>query len=263
MRHEYAEAIDLRVAWHRVPGIMGDDLVRPGFSTPLQCVESGETGWVAPEICQLVAREAVDLPSFPWHSALLPTLAAFIVLGSPVVETMRMPDGHSADATLEAIGYSTGGGDRATFAAYWRMHDGYRWCDVMIIEQGGEISDVLERNAKLHADIYRQKLSERGVNQRRAAEFYPDVAALWRRFASFTMALLLFMHQRIVQRSSQHVDRASQRRVARANLSPTPFLTVITFRRTETGTTEGECAPTDWSCRWAVRGHWRRSGTRR
>lgn len=73
--------------------------------------------------------------------------------------------------------------------------------------------------------------------------------------ARWLCAAWTFLHQRIVVASrAAALDRATRRRVERANLDP--LVHVVTFRKAEPHAPEGT-RDVEWHCQWLVRGHWR------
>lgn len=243
MKPAHVDALERQVDWH--------SWSHTSEATPDQAlvgaiVHSQDVGFVEPDLCRLVMREAQDLPDFVWHSALLPSRSAFIVLGEPLTSTLTKGV-HTGTAVLEAVGYAQGAPPRDALIGYWRMPDGEKLAEKVAPEHRCALRAVLDRH---HAalDLI---LAGRGVT---------DPGQRWIQqsgFPPFALALLLFMNQRIVISSSVPMDRGSRRRRQRAELDG-ENLTVLTFRRTESeARTSGEQMAVEWSCRWAVRGHWR------
>lgn len=76
--------------------------------------------------------------------------------------------------------------------------------------------------------------------------------------AQLAVAAHAFMRQRLFGITQESADRSTRRRLERAGRE-VPKVTVIALRATDYGHVErrGEPGDVDWSCRWAVRGHWR------
>lgn len=74
------------------------------------------------------------------------------------------------------------------------------------------------------------------------------------RVLRFILTSNAFLDQRIMSSEPVGIERHARKRAARLNVDP--MVHVVMFRKMEQkSTTQAE--PTDWSCRWIVRGHWR------
>lgn len=71
-------------------------------------------------------------------------------------------------------------------------------------------------------------------------------------------AMLVFMDQRILMQTPQTAERATRRRLERADWKHEPVVRAIELRRRETSSNQStDHASVDWSHRWLVSGHWR------
>jgi hypothetical protein len=85
-------------------------------------------------------------------------------------------------------------------------------------------------------------------------------------FSALTMleaaAFFAFCNQRILRSSKEHPNRATQRRL-RKHPKKDNLINVIKLRAIDyVGSSDGH-RDTEWTCRWLVRGHWRRLKTNR
>lgn len=74
-------------------------------------------------------------------------------------------------------------------------------------------------------------------------------------------ALWAFMRERRVSTvTARGVDRALRKQADRAGWTHEPIVQIVELRAAEprSRSYEGDASPVDWSCRWAVRGHWHR-----
>lgn len=72
-------------------------------------------------------------------------------------------------------------------------------------------------------------------------------------------ASIIFTNQ-VLEVRSTGLDRQSQKRLGRTGLwqrPEEPAVRVVRFRRTRSSAARGESEQQEWSCHWAVRGHWR------
>lgn len=74
----------------------------------------------------------------------------------------------------------------------------------------------------------------------------------------FLRSATSFLDQRIVVSPATDVDRPTRRRVERAGGPVTPVRVIELRRRESIGHSSGGSSPVDWSCQWAVGGHWRK-----
>lgn len=280
-RPEYVRALDTHLAWlafDQTPAAeeMWGSMIRRRIHDAMarrvysETLAHADTFFVSKPIVRMVYNAAKTLPNATFQRTLLPALSGFVVLDDPVqmppinmnadTDTLtaldkERPDwrrflpefGASADGSIfpvyfNAFGWhpTTEGIEFVSFTdsevggrkgywpmAYWGMQDGDSWRD---------------RAREVEADA--------GPQAYLPSENPHEIA--------FTMALLLFMDQRILTSRPAHMDRAARRRAIHAD-KPTEVVRVITLRRyeqREKQTTE-ESVEVDWSCQWWVGGHWR------
>lgn len=77
--------------------------------------------------------------------------------------------------------------------------------------------------------------------------------------ARFAFSFLLFVRQRLLRTRPAPIDRAARRRVDRLAPGHQPIVRVVELRR-RVAEVRGDHGHEDiaWTCRWLVRGHWRR-----
>lgn len=78
--------------------------------------------------------------------------------------------------------------------------------------------------------------------------------------ATYLVALLRFMQQRIVTSQRLTVSRANRRNIERSKWKHDSTVNVIKLRKSHAvwkPRFPGDVQPRDWSCSWGVRGHWR------
>lgn len=133
------------------------------------------------------------------------------------------------------------------------------WANMKLGDESGGIMDVPE---PIPIRMYSMRLDE--VTVRSMADDYANennnggaVPARIERNL-FEIAAMLFAGQELVNVWPQRAPRAARRRAQAANEPPPKDVRVISLRRQHSEAHDAsKTSMAEWSCRWAVRGHWR------
>lgn len=285
MKSEYLEAFERQLEWHRwrrseeaarfwqrrtafsvfatmeeggsrEAAIERNESEQAALMWPLD----GQVIYVTPEICRVIARESEDMPDFPWTNMLLPCDVGFVVLGDP--PDMRSDDPEAiGDMRFDAVGFGSLEG-RTLFVGYHRFlapaeAHGYlfdRGFDQMILQPGDVLSEAAAQTKKRVQRGMDRAMSF--VNKKFGERWHMGLATDPERFVRFTIALFVFMHQKIFIRERVPIDRPARRRAQRYNVHA-DNIQVVQFRKpiARDGYAESDPRDVNWSCRWIVHGH--------
>jgi hypothetical protein len=194
-----------------------------------------EPFWVAPDVVGVVAAAAVGLPDETTiDRALFPSEAGFVWLAAPVAE----PSGGKVAAFVWAALESKA---RLCFLGMYRRpsgRDGLVPLSLWEFPFGDQLGPCVPIEGQ---------------------PFDPEKHAKMDFRSRLAIAFLLFAGQRLVVVRRETLDRAARRRLERTHPEHQPIVRVVELRARDPVTrTGGDPHPVDWSCRWLVRGHWRR-----
>lgn len=201
-----------------------------------------EPFWAAPDVVRVVAASAPGLPDeTTMDRVLFPSECGFVWLAAPVTE----PSGGEVSAfvwsTLPSTIRDGGAGVRLCFLGMYRAPSG--------------------RVGLVPLSLWEFPFGDRlgPCTPADGQPFDPEAHAKMDFRSRLAVAFLLFAGQRLVVVRRETIDRAARRRLERTHPEHQPIVRVVELRARDAVTrTAGEPQAVDWSCRWLVRGHWRR-----
>lgn len=245
---DYMEA--LRVQLSALQWISG----LPGFAAPALAAGARVASpvFVAPWVVQSVSDAAAGVPEdVTLEDRDLPVASGFALAADPSVFTMYVKQSNdevSYAGPFEVVWilwHTTIVPDRL-FPAIPR---GARGVLVQMHGTGPQIGP--EADDLLHNAIWFWPFGDN-----------PDGFALPTTEARLAYALWAFMRERrITSVTRRGIDRPLRRQAERSGWTQEPIIQVIELRAQEArhvAPPDGVRAPVEWTCRWAVRGHWRR-----
>lgn len=249
----------------RVGDRMRDQSSREAYRRVL---EYGDVFYVSAPISQLIYASATSLPDATFSMSMLPARTGFVVFDDPVempsLSAAKVIDSTSrfhSEIQSAARKRRWGDTDFPIFfnALGWTPTDD-GGVEFVLFTDG----EVLQRKGYWPLSYFGFKDGETYRPhverfERAALEDHEDYVAGEARphEITFTMAMLLFMNQRVLVERRAAMPRATRRRGERMREEPSTHVQIITLRRYSVRSGETDEHPTEWHYQWAVRGHWR------
>lgn len=198
--------------------------------------------WAAPDVVRVVVAAAPGLPDeTTLDRVLFPSECGFVWLAAPVAEPSGGELSAFAWTTVPSVVRDQGPGVRLCFLGVYRAPSGRVGLVPLSLWEfpfGDRLGPCTPANGRPFDPVAHARMDFR---------------------SRLAVAFLLFAGQRLVVVRRETIDRAARRRLARTHPDHEPFVRVVELRaRDAVARSAGEPHPVDWSCRWLVRGHWRR-----
>lgn len=215
----------------------------------LASVKESDAGYVNSTVCSLILDSMKGIPDVELRAEQLPTPNGFFMLEQP----FRLPVDHIPDigkvGPVRAISWRTFHTDdrhrfntvafagAGIFISIWANHE---------IDHPSELRPV-----HVASWGFGQRLGDAAVGKETDEERLIAGAAL-----CWLAALLAFCEQRLIATPRGRPERATRRRIERSGREPSDVL-VVELRRVDQLASEPSGGAREWSCSWAVSGHWR------
>ncbi|WP_151481435.1 hypothetical protein [Streptomyces albicerus] len=214
---------------------------------------SAELFFVSSAMTKLAIAAADSLPSFKLASSDVPTLNGFIIFEEPIAEDPNTKGGHGEPVYISGASWSfTDMGLQSPvlwFSFYVDLHRTFEAevAEGTITEEEAERQKRAQPRFAYTMDAAHFVDSDMHLNE-------DSVLNLWGRTI---LTAWLLMRQPLAKLSDLEPDRATRKRLQRANRKPAS-VRVIELRRPNRSEDPGEGGtPRDYHHQWIVRGHWR------
>lgn len=192
------------------------------------------------EICDLISEVSKTIPvDWAFTPSILPAPAGFLWFQQPIaMPTWITDDGRQIESPISAFA--------------WRYDRRREMCDILVWTP---IMDGLPA-VTIYTWVTGTTL-DHGLALREETNSDSSSPERWSAKLRVVAAMFAFMDQRILVEHEERPRRGARRRAQDA-LQREPNIRVITLRRTTNDDGDSGSRDVEWSCRWVVRGHWRR-----